>query len=109
MRRGRKGCRTATSATSDPVWRDRVVGVDLAALLGAPAPFLVRIVFRRALELAVADIDLVAAELGVVRQPRPRHWVVIVAHAQNAAEAHDGIGDLAGGLLQHDALDLADL
>src|SRR5205823_12618379 len=57
-------------------------------------------------ELVLGEVDEIAAEIGVVFQRRPRHRVIILAHAHEAAEAQDRIGDLAGDLVDHHALDL---
>src|SRR3978361_2105625 len=59
------------------------------------------------LELLLADIDLVTAERRVVGQQGPWQRIVVLAHPQEAAEAHDRIRDLAADLVDHNALYLA--
>src|SRR5436190_17784229 len=82
-----------------PIRRGAVVVVNLAAALAVrPVPGLVLGVMRRALELLFADIDLVAAELRIVGEQRPRQRVIVLADAQEADEAHHRVGDLAADL-----------
>src|ERR1700689_2525350 len=74
-----------------------------------PIPGLVGGVFRRAFELRITDVDLISFESRVVFQQRPRQRIIVFAHAQETAEAHDGIADLSALLSDHHTLDLADL
>src|SRR5690242_9204244 len=102
-----EGPRCERLAASDA----RLVIVDdlLAAAAIGPIPGGAATVFRRGLELIVGDVDLVAAELLVVGQERPRHRIVILAETEETAEAHHRIRDLAADLVDHHPLDLADL
>src|SRR5262249_41887800 len=104
--RGLRG--SATRRLGTPIGRRAVVVVDLAAPFAIrPVPGLVLGIFRRTLELLLADIDLVAAELRIVGEQRPGQRVIVLADAHEAAEAHHRIGDLAAELVDHDPLDLA--
>src|SRR3954454_10556037 len=87
----------------------RAVIIDklLAAAAVVPVPCAGGAVFRRRLELLVGDVDLIAAEPLVVGEQRPRHRIMVLAEAEEAAEAHPRIGNLAGHLVDHHALDLA--
>src|SRR5262245_63352809 len=107
MRKGPRRCRGPSGSLRAPIRRGAVVVVDFAAALAVrPVPGLVLGVVRRALELLLADVDLVAAELRIVREQRPWQRVVVLADAHEAAEAHHRIGDLPADLVDHDALDL---
>src|SRR5215203_6156300 len=92
-----------------PVWRDAVIVVDVAPLRRIPFPFLASGITRRVLELLVGEVDLVAAELLIIGQPLPRDRIMVLAHSKEAADTHDGVGRLAADLVDHHALDLADL
>src|SRR3977135_3332773 len=95
----------ATTSSADPgpgrllarsVRSGAVVIIDLlAARTVGPIPALVLGIFRRAVELLLADVDFVALEPRVVRQKRPRQGVVVLAESEETAEAHDRIGGLA--------------
>src|ERR1700677_2961706 len=71
-----------------PIGRQTVVIEHaFAARRAIPVPRVVFAELRRALELLLADIDLVAAELRIVGQQRPRQRIVVGADAHEAAEA----------------------
>src|SRR4029077_1558192 len=89
-------------------WKTIMVENTLAAGVGVSIPFLVPVEFRGTRELLFGDVDLIAAELGIVRQKRPWQRIVILAEAYEAAKTHHRIGDLAAALVDHHALDLAD-
>src|SRR5450759_693404 len=75
----------------------------------APVPTIVVAVFRRALELRFGNAGTVAAKPGVVFQRLPRQGIMIIADAEKAAKAEDGVGNPAAHLVDHDALDRPDL
>src|SRR3984893_9332009 len=64
--------------------------------------------FRGVLELLFGDVQLEAVGLFIVGQHRPGNRIVIRADAEEAAETQDRVGDPAGELVDHQALDLPD-
>src|ERR1700681_2676588 len=66
-------------------------------------------VLGRPFELLFGDVDLVAVELWIVGQYRPRQRIVVFAEPHETAEAHDRISDLAADLVDHDPFDSAGL
>src|SRR5215204_1798997 len=64
---------------------------------------------RSATDLVVAQIDPISLQTAVVLQLFPGEWDVFLAHAEKAAETQDRIGDLAAQLVDHQALNGADL
>src|SRR3984885_10728405 len=63
---------------------------------------------RGVLELLFGDVQLEAVGLFIVDQHRPGNRIVILADAEEAAETQDCVGDAAGELVDHQALDLPD-
>ena len=53
----------------------------------------------------LGDVGAVAAKGRVIRQGSPGDRIIVAAHAEKAAKAEDGIGDLAAAFIDHDALD----
>src|SRR5206468_2632311 len=49
------------------------------------------------------------AERAVIAQPRPGNRQMLLSHAEESAEAEHRIGDIAAELVDHEALDGADL
>src|SRR4029077_14336630 len=88
----------------------RLIVIVNAAIPGAigPIPVGVPVVLWRALELIFGHANAVAAEPGVVFQIRPRHRVVVLAHAKESAKRHHCICDLAADFVDHDPLDAPD-
>src|SRR5690606_35851059 len=75
--------------------------VPVEAVIGFPR--------RRAFHLLPGDIGAVAIEAGVVLQRVPRDRVEVLPHAEEAAEAHDRVGDPPGYALDHQVVDLPDV
>src|SRR5450830_325632 len=50
----------------------------------------------------------IAAEARIVLQRGPRHRIVVLTHAEEPAEAQNGVGDLAAYLVDHDPFEFAD-
>lgn len=62
--------------------------------------------FGRVFELLLRNIGAEAAERLVVSEAAPRDRVVAVAEAQEAAEAHDSVGNTARHLVDDEVVDL---
>src|SRR5262245_14013532 len=93
-----------------PIGRNLVVLVQSAlALAIAPVELAARPVGRGLAQLLVGKIELVGFERRVVTQRIPGQRMIFLTHAQKAAEPHHRIGNLAADLVDHHALDLADL
>src|SRR5450755_3709656 len=92
-----------------PVGLRLVIIIDAVVIVAVPVPTGALVVLRRLFELALGKVSPISAELCVVLQERPRRGVVIFAHSEEAAEAENGICNLAAGLVEHDSFDLADL
>src|SRR5665213_2315409 len=93
----------------DPIWRRLVIIVDAAVIVAVPVPTGALAVLRRLFELVLGKVGPISAEICIVLQERPRRGVVIFAHSEKAAEAENGIRNLAAGLVEHDTFDLSDL
>src|SRR5688572_22636746 len=63
---------------------------------------------RSAPELLLRDVGSIAAQPRVVAELVPRNRMLVRAERQKPAEGHDGIGDAAADLLDHQPLDRAD-
>src|SRR5688572_19430791 len=61
------------------------------------------------LQLLGRERNGVPAAVWIVVELAPGHGVVLLAHPEHAAEAHDSEQDVVGSLLEHDVLDFADL
>ena len=55
----------------------------------SPVRLSVGIVGRSALQLSFVEIDYIAAQVGIVFQDRLRQGMILVSHAEEAAEGHD--------------------
>src|SRR4030095_3937514 len=75
----------------------------------APIPPALVGVFGGAAKLVLGNAGDVAAQVGVVFQRLPGQRIMIVADAEQAAEAEHHVRHLAADLVDHDALDVADL
>src|SRR5436190_1405375 len=62
----------------------------------------------RALELLLADINLVTFQIGIVGEQRPGQWIIIFTDSHETAEAHYRVSDLSAELIDHHPLDLTD-
>ena len=62
-----------------------------------------------AFQLALIEIDHIAAQVGVVFQDRPRQGMILVSHAKEAAERHDRIGDFSGRFVDHHIVNRAEI
>src|SRR3979490_321159 len=74
-----------------------------------PVPGIVVAVLRRSFELIFGNAGAIAAKVGVVLQRLPGQGIVVVADPEETAETQDSVRDLAGHLIDHDALDRSDL
>src|SRR5580704_11025262 len=93
-----------------PIRRDAVITVQLGFLRTiAPVEILVGAERWRASQFLIIDVELVGFEPGVVGQTRPWQRQQIGAHAEETTEAEDGVGYLAGDLVNHQPFDMADL
>src|SRR4051812_247904 len=73
--------------------RHAVIVVDGAgAGCISPVPAVVVAISRRAFQLPQGDAGAIAAERGIVFQRLPGQGIVIVADAEEAAKAQDGVG-----------------
>src|SRR5205814_10611049 len=75
----------------------------------APVPVSLVVKSRSTAKLVLGHPGPVATEPGIVFQRLPGQRIMIVAEAQEAAETENRIGDPAADLVDHDALDRADL
>ncbi len=82
--------------------------LDLAAAV-APVELLARGDRGRLAQFRLADIEMIGSERRLVGQPRPRDRRVLLPHAEKTAEAEHCVGDVAADLVDHQALDGADL
>src|SRR5262249_35080236 len=81
---------------------------DLVATI-APIECLIRVVVGRMTESFVGDIDQVGLPAGIVFQPLPWDGQMLASHSEKAAETQDRVSDLPADLVDHQALDVADL
>ena len=86
-----------------------VEAVDLAAIVGRPFELRTTGVARRAFQLLLVQIDHVTALLRIVLQGRPRQRIVLLAHAEKAAERHHRIDSTTADLVDHDVFNAAKL
>ena len=82
--------------------------LDFAATV-APVEFLTGGERRRGLELLVSEIEMVGAERAVVSESSPGDGKMLLPQAEKAAEAEHGVSDVPTELIDHEALDGADL
>src|SRR3984957_8892682 len=91
-----------------PIGRNAVVAVQLGLLRTiAPVEILIGAERWRASQLLTIDVELVGFEPGTVGQARPWQRQQIGSHAEEAAETEDGVGHLAGDLVDHQPFDVA--
>src|SRR5690349_15708447 len=81
-----------------------VIGVDAPPVGLVPGRVLARGVARPGLERPLVQVDHVAALAGVVAQRLPGQGMAAPAHAEEAAEGHHRVGDLAGELVDHEVV-----
>jgi hypothetical protein len=74
-----------------------------------PIPAALVLVLRSVLEMIRGDTHPVPADFSVILQAIPRKRIVVVADAEEAAEAENRVRHAPTRLLDHDALNLADL
>lgn len=89
--------------------RHAVVIVDPAAVLVGIGGHRAAFIARRAFELVAGQRDHVAGALHIVFERFPGQRVAVGADAQEAAEFHDGVADLARDLVDHQRVDRAQL
>src|SRR4029453_15058008 len=110
----RAGHRSTVFGTSQaplvgaPIRRHAVIVVDLDFAV-PPIEFLVRSIERRALQLLLAEIELVRAKRAVVGQPCPGNGKMLLSHTEEAAEAEHRVSNIAAELIDHESFDGADL
>src|SRR5712691_5711478 len=93
-----------------PIRRHAVVIVDLdLAAAVAPVELLAGGERRRPAYFLFGEIEMIGAERAIIRQPRPGNRRMLLSHAEQTAEAEHRIGDAAAVLIDHEALDGADL
>ena len=74
-----------------PIRPDPVIVVYLTFVSAiTPGRFVADLVSRRAFQLALIEIDHIAAQVGVVFQDRPGQGMILVSHAEEPTEGHDG-------------------
>jgi hypothetical protein len=96
---------TACFPNSSTRWRNRIVLVELFALLMGQKKPIFPGELRRVLQLAFRNVGSVTADSRVVAQPLPRNRVDFCSHAQEAAERGDRIDDMAADFLDHETPD----
>src|SRR5665811_598380 len=84
-----------------PVRRGLVVVVNPAVIVSIPVPVGALAVLRSLVDLVFREIGAIAAEVGIVLQGGPGHWIKVLAHSHEAAEAENGIRNLAAELVYH--------
>src|SRR5215813_11174573 len=85
-----------------------VVNLDFAAAV-APVEVLAGGKRRRALQLLLGEIEMVGTERAIVSQARPGDRDMLLSHAEEAAEAQHRVSNVPAELIDHEALDGADL
>src|SRR5260370_6661177 len=85
-----------------------IVDLDLAAAV-APIELLAGGNERRLAQFLVGEIEMIGTEHVIIGQPRPWYRRMLLSYAEEAAEAEHRIGDIAAELVDHQALDGADL
>src|SRR5262245_3634469 len=89
-------------ALDAPVGRNLVVFVQAAlAFAIAPVKLAAGAVGRGGAELLVGNVELVAFEFRIVPERIPRQRMILLPHAEEAAEPHHGVSDLAAHLVDH--------
>src|SRR5712672_524944 len=58
-------------------------------------------ILRRTFDLFLGQVGSVALKACVIVEHAPRYGVIVLAHSQEAAEAHDRIGNFAADLVDH--------
>src|SRR5258708_33528914 len=102
-------CKETLRSKAAPVRRHAVIAMQLRFLRTiAPVEILVGAERRRALQLLILDVEFVGLESGAVAEPAPGQRNQIGSDAEKAAEAQHGVGYLAGDLVDHQPLDVAD-
>jgi hypothetical protein len=81
----RSGVSLRETSTLRPITGGSIILKDPSVMIPVPIR---RVVFRRAFEFLIADVQLVAAEPFVIFQPRPRNGVMIVTNAEETGKAH---------------------
>src|SRR5262245_2575401 len=85
-----------------------IVNLDLAAAI-PPIELLVGGKRGRGLQLVLGEIEMIGAEVTVVSQPGPRDGKMLLSDTEKAAETEHGVSNIAAELVDHQALDGADL
>jgi len=97
--------RRRSFANSSTRGRNRIVLVELFALLMGQKKPIFPGELRRVLQLAFRNVGSVTADSRVIAQPLPRNRVDFRAHAQEATERSDRIHDMAANFLDHETPD----
>jgi hypothetical protein len=94
---------------SDPIGWHAVKLVDPAAVgpVG-PVRHVARHIAGRFLEPAAVEVDDESALARIVVEHPPGQRMVALAHAEETAERHDGVGNLPGGLIDHEIVHRAE-
>src|SRR5687767_1171782 len=92
-----------------PVWRLLVIVVNptIPRLIGPMAAF-VRVHGRCALQHFLVEVDYIAFLVGVVFERIPGKRMVLFTNAEESAERHESVSDLARVFVQHDFIDAAE-
>src|SRR5512133_148238 len=90
-----------------PAHRQIVIVADALAFSGRPIRGRALVEFWRLAQLLFGDVELVGVEPRVVGEPIPGQRIEIRADAEETAETHDGISNLARPLIDHHPHDLA--
>src|SRR5665213_1494433 len=107
----RRGVAQFFKARSEPapVGRDAVVAMQLRFLRAiAPVEILVGAERRRAPQFLIVDVELIGFEPGIVGETRPWQRQQAGSHAEETAETEYRVRDLAGNLVDHQPLDMAE-
>src|SRR5450830_181351 len=106
---GARRARAIQKLRDRPVRRGLVVVVNPAVVVAVPVPVGALAVLRSLVELVFREIGAIAAEVGIVLQGGPGHWIKVLAHSHETAEAENGIRNLAAELVYHYPFELTDL
>src|SRR5262245_4987153 len=85
-----------------------VVNLDFAAAV-APVKVLPGAKRRRALQFLLGEIEMIGAERAIVSQARPGNRDMLLSHAEETPEAEHRVSNVSAELIDHEALDGADL
>src|ERR1700738_1353195 len=107
--KGSEDCKRNKQSEATPVWRYAIIAMQLCFLRTvAPIEILVRAERRRVFQLVIVDVEFVRLEPHIVAKATPGQRKQVRSHAKEPAETKDGVRYLAGDLVDHQSLDVAD-